>query len=179
MTFQPPQRTVLGYPVNLRGASYLPRSVQALQGLGEWKKEQPDAPDHWLRLEIANAFQWMVGLRLGSTPAVEMLPITAEMWVQVVGEGMTKELDRERIKAGFKQLLRELKWWPQPEALLKVLPRRPTPSPAATATANAGRMSDEEHAAQAQKLQDIIDGLGKASATEDTEGTEENHDGNK
>lgn len=166
MTFNPPQTTVLGFPVRTTGASYLPRSVQALQGLTEWKKQNSDSPDHWLRQEIAVAFQWMVGLRLGSTPAVEMLPITAEMWVQVVGEGMTEELDRERIKAGFKLLLRSLKWWPQPADLLKVLPRRPTPSPAAMATAKANGMTDEEHAAQVKKFQDLMDSIGKTNGAD-------------
>jgi hypothetical protein len=152
------QLSVLGYPVNLRGPSYLPRSVQALQGLGEWKRQQPDAPDQWLRLEIATAFQQMVMLKLGQTPAVEMLPMTAEMWVQVVGDGMNEAQDRDRVKAAFKQLFKTLKWWPQPEALLKALPvRKPLPQ------RGSGREVIEDAnvdtSAGVAKFQEIIDML--------------------
>jgi len=148
------QLTVQGYPVRTTG--YLPRSIQALQSLTTWRNEQADAPDNWLRQDICKAFQYLVGLKLGNTPAVELLPITAEMWVEIIGEGMTEELDRERIRAGFKQLQRELKWWPQPADLLKVLPRRVAPPTGHPAQA---RQSDEDHAAASARFQDILDSL--------------------
>lgn len=151
------QLSALGYPVNLRGASYLPRSVQALQGLGEWKRQQPDAPDQWLRLEIASGFQQMVMLKLGQTPAVEMLPLTAEMWVEVIGDGMNEAQDKDRVKAAFKQLFRSLKWWPQPADLLKALPvRKPPPS---QAHARQAEDADVDTSAGVAKLQEIMDML--------------------
>ncbi len=155
MKHHPVQLTVQGYPVRTSG--YLPRSIQALQSLTTWRNEQADAPDNWLRQDICKAFQYLVGLKLGNTPAVEMLPITAEMWVEIIGEGMTEELDRERIRAGFKQLRRELKWWPQPADLLKVLPRRNVAP--GTKSAQAPPQSDEDHAVASARFQDILDSL--------------------
>jgi len=154
MTFQPPQTTVQGYPVRTSG--YLPRSIQALQALTEWKNVHDDAPDAWLREDIAKAMKYMVGLRLGNTPAVEMIPITAEMWLEIVGEGMNEEQDRERIRAGFKQLLRGVKWWPQPSELLKILPRRQATPPRRDIVTD---QSDEQHAAASARFQDILDSL--------------------
>lgn len=177
--------TVLGYPVRTTGPSYLPRSIEALQGLSRWKLEAPlDAPDLWLRLEIGSAFQQLVTLRLGQTPAVEMLPLTAEMWVNVVGEGMTEALDRERVKAGFKQLYRNLKWWPQQMDLLKAMPNRPsTPfgyaqgGPAGDRAARAERSRSQEAdvdvSAGGEKLQDILDML-KQKEREGHHGTQTN-----
>lgn len=163
------QTTVLGFPTQ-RGP-YIPRSIQGLQILGQWQCQQPDAPDLWLRLEIAVAFKQFVCLRLGNTPAVEMLPFVAETWIDTIGEGMTEALDRERIKAGFKQLYRTLKWWPQPAELLKVLPRRlpPPASPRwgenkapAPSGGGLGRGIDDaeiDTTAGVEKLQDIINML--------------------
>lgn len=104
------QTTVLGFPTQ-RGP-HIPRSIQGLQILSQWQYQQPDAPDLWLRMEITIAFKQFVCMRLGNTPAVEMLPFTAETWVETIGEGMTEQLDRDRIKQAFKQLYRTLKWWP-------------------------------------------------------------------
>lgn len=164
------QLTVQGFPVRTTGPSYLPRSIEALQGLSRWKQEaNPDAPDLWLRLEIGSAFQQMVMLKLGSTPAVEMLPLTAEMWVNVVGEGMTEALDRERIKAGFKQLFRTLKWWPQPAELLKAMPNRKPLAPSQKTT--AAEDADVDTSAGTQTLQDILDML-KQKEREGRNGTQ-------
>jgi len=153
MKHQPPvQYTVTGHPVNLRGPSYVPRSIQALQALSEWR----DQDRTWLREDICKAFKYLVGLKLGNTPAVEMLPITAEMWLEIVGEGMTEEQDRDRIRAGFKQLLRSVKWWPQPADLLKVLPRRVQCRDASQCVSTAPQ-TDEAHAAASAKFQEILD----------------------
>lgn len=151
------QITVQGYPVRTNGAAYVPRSIQALQVVTEWKYQQAGAPDLWLRMEIAIAFQEMICLRLANTPAVEMLPFTAESWINTVGEGMTEELDRERIKQGFKLLYRTLKWWPQPAELLKVLPLRKPPRPGRTAREATDAQVDDSAGSEA--LQSIIDML--------------------
>jgi hypothetical protein len=97
------QYTVTGHPVRMHGAAYIPRSIQALQALSVWRNENAAAPDAWLREDICKAFKYWVGLKLGNTPAVEMLPITAEMWVEIVGEGMNEEQDRERVRVAFRQ----------------------------------------------------------------------------
>lgn len=152
--------TVQGYPVRTSGASYLPRSIQALQAIGDWQYQRTDnPPDLWLRMEISIAFKQMVCLRLGNTPAVEMLPFVAETWVDTVGEGMTEQLDRQRIKQGFKQLYRTLKWWPQPSELLNILPRRITPPP--SAKVREADEADIDTTASAEKLQEILDMLNK------------------
>lgn len=138
-------------------ASRTPRSIQALQIISEWKYQVPAEPDLWLRMEIAIGFSQFLCMRLGNTPAVEMLPFTAESWLNTVGDGMTEAIDRERIKQGFKQLYRTLKWWPQPSELLNILPRRiaPPPSPKAKAAEEA----DIDTSAIAEALQDILDFL--------------------
>jgi hypothetical protein len=148
------QMTVQGFPVRTSGPSYVPRSIQALQIISEWKYQVPAEPDLWLRMEIAIAFSQFLCMRLGNTPAVEMLPFTAESWLNTVGEGMTEQLDRERIKAGFKQLYRTLKWWLQPAELLNVLPRRIAPPPS-NKVAKAEE-ADIDTSAGGDKLQDIL-----------------------
>ncbi len=153
------QLTVTGHPVRMTGASYVPRSIQALLTLTEWKNVHDEAPDAWLREDICKAFKYMVGLRLGNTPAVEMLPITAEMWLEIVGEGMNEKQDRERVRAGFKQLLRSVKWWPQPSELLKILPRRQAAQPRRDIVIE--EQSDESHARGSDALKDILEQISR------------------
>jgi hypothetical protein len=149
--------TVQGYPVRTSGPGYLPRSVQALQTIIEWQYKLPTQPDLWLRGEIAIAFKQFLCLRLGNTPAVEMLPFVAESWLNTIGEGMTEAADRVRIKQGFNQLYRTLKWWPQPADLLNALPRRTSPPPS-NKVAKAEE-ADIDTTADAAKLQSILDEL--------------------
>lgn len=148
--------TVQGYPVRTGNGAPIPRRAQGIQALALWKNENPEAPDQWLRREIGMGFQQMVCLGLNGQPAAEMLPLAAEMWVMTIGYGMTEELDSERIRGGFAQLYRILTRWPQPVELLKVLPGRPkrplTPEP---------ERDPVDHAANAAKLQEIMDMLNK------------------
>ena len=159
MTFQPPQRTVQGYPVSTSGLSHVPRRALGIQALALWKSENPTAPDFWLRQEIGMAFQQMVCLALAGAPAAEMLPLTAEMWVMTIGFGLTEELDRQRIRDGFMQLYRKLKKWPQPVELTDMLPGRPKrtalPEPP---------ISEADRAEGRRKLQDIMDMLNKGES---------------
>ena len=151
------QTTVQGFPVRTSGPSHVPRSIQALQIVSEWQYAQIGPPDLWLRMEIAIAFKQFLCMRLGNTPAVEMLPFTAESWVETIGEGMTEVADRERIKQGFKQLYRTLKWWPQPAELLNALPRRIVPP--SSQKAKAAEDADIDTSAGGDKLQDILEML--------------------
>ena len=153
------QLTVQGFPVRTGGPSYVPRSIQGLQILSEWYYEAPDQHNLWLRSEIAIAFKQFLCLRLGNAPAVEMLPFVAETWLNTVGEGMTEQLDRDRIKVGFKQLYRTLKWWPQPSELLNVLPRRVTPPP--SPKARAAEEATVDSTGDSIALQAILDDLEK------------------
>lgn len=148
--------TVQGYPIR-PGGVYLPRRAQGIQALALWKNDT-EAPDseRWLRQEIGSGFQQMVCLALSSQPAAEMLPMTAEMWVMTIGYGMIEELDRERIRKGFGQLFRTLNKWPQPVELLKILPARPR-----RAKLPEPDIDPVNHAANAEKLQNILDMLAK------------------
>lgn len=153
------QLTVQGYPVRTVGPSYLLRSVQALQLVNQWQLQQGEGADLWLRMEIGIAFKQFLCLRLGNTPAVEMLPFTAETWVMTIGEGMTESLDRERIKHGFKQLYRTLKWWPQPAELLNILPRRPSAPPVDRTAVNVEAVDEDLQARSAEAIDSILENL--------------------
>lgn len=93
---------------------HVPRRVQAIRALAEWKQAGHDQPDWWLRLEIGGAFQQLVVLSLPGAPAVEMLPATAEMWLLIMADmDLDEEIDRPRIAKGFKLLYTHLRQWPQ------------------------------------------------------------------
>jgi hypothetical protein len=155
MNNQSLQRTVQGYPVRSDGLTYIPRRAQGIMALAMWKSDPDAKPDEkWLRQEIGMAFQQMVCLALDGAPAAEMLPLTAEMWVQVVGFGLTEELDRVRIRAGFNQLYRKLKKWPMPTELTDILPARPK-----RAKLSEPERSETDYAEGSRKFQDIMDTL--------------------
>ena len=148
--------TVQGYPVRTSGAAFVPRRAQGIQALASWKSQDLSAPDLWLRQEIGMAFQQMICLALDGAPAAEMMPLTAEMWVMTIGFGMVEELDRQRVRDGFRQLYRTLKRWPQPVELTAVLPGRPKRS-----ALPEPQISETDHAEQSRKLQEIMDMLNK------------------
>ena len=120
-----PQLTVLGFPA--RTGAYVPKTIQAQQHLIEWRNAGSDSPDFWLRGIICEAFKRMIARRMQDAPAADVIDSVAADWIDIVGEGMTEEQDRERIIAGFKLIFRECRRWPQPAELLKRLPRRTTP----------------------------------------------------
>jgi hypothetical protein len=155
MSFQPPQTTVQGYPVHNARISYISRRAQGIQALALWKGDDSyPSSERWLRQEIGMAFQQMICLALDGAPAAEMLPLTAEMWVMTIGFGMVEDLDRERVRDGFRQLYRKLKKWPQPVELTDVLPGRPK----RTALMEP-EISPVDHAEQSRRLQDIMNML--------------------
>ena len=153
------QTTVQGYPVRSGpGGAPLPKTVQGLQSLHAWKQENATRPDAWLVDEVCRAFQQMLLLRLNGVPAAELVAMTAETWIQLIGYNLTEENDRERVQAGFRALFRTLKQWPQPAELLAAMPGRAAGS--AKASTVTTQRSDEDHAAAAAKFQEFMDGLG-------------------
>lgn len=140
---------------------HVPRRVQAIRALAEWKQAGDDQPDFWLRQEIGKAFQQLVVLALPGAPAVEMLPATAEMWLLLMADmNLDEEIDRPRIAKGFMLMYTHLKFWPQLEALIANLPPR-----AEKAQAPPPR-TEQQHADGAARLKDILDNLGKEEETD-------------
>lgn len=137
-------------------AQHIPRRVQAIQALAQWKMAGQDMPDLWLRLEIGNGFQQLVALAFPGTPAVEMLPIAAELWISTLGDmNLIEEIDRPRIRKGFSTMYTKLRQWPQVADLLDNMPPRPPRAKLA-----APEQSEADRAAGRQRMQDILDSLG-------------------
>ena len=148
------QTTVQGYPLRTPGG----KTVQGLQTLIAWRNEQTEAPDYWLRFLICAAFQRMFPRRMQGAPSADLIHLVAEDWVDIIGEGMTEEQDRERIIAGFKLIFRECKRWPQPAELLKRLPRRIVRPQAGTVNVEA--VDEGAHERSAAELDKILESLG-------------------
>ncbi|MDD2862768.1 MAG: hypothetical protein PHI71_17120 [Acidiphilium sp.] len=142
-----PQLTVLGFPA--RTGAYIPKTVQAQQYLIEWRNAGSDSPDFWLRGIICEAFKRMITRRMQDAPAADVIDSVAADWIDIVGEGMTEEQDRERIIAGFKLIFRECKRWPQPAELLKRLPRRIVKPQAGTVNVEAADEGSQARSAEA------------------------------
>lgn len=143
---------------------HIPRRVQAIRALAQWKQGGHDQPLWWLRLEIGAAFQQLVALALPGAPAVEMLPATAEMWLLIMADmDLDEEIDRPRIKKAFGLLYTHLRQWPQLADLIANLPPRPqkvqAPPP----------RTEQQHADGAARLKDILDNLGKDEEETDHE----------
>ncbi|MBT0666363.1 hypothetical protein KI809_18805 [Geobacter pelophilus] len=102
----------------------VPRRVQGIQILAVWKHQQ-QGENAWLYQVVATGFQRLMAMALPGHPAAEMLPITAEMWVEVLLDMRVNEKqDRERIETGFRYLYRKIKEWPQPADLIQEMPKR-------------------------------------------------------
>jgi hypothetical protein len=153
-----PQLTVQGFPVRTGpGGAYIPKTIQAQQHLIEWRNINKAAPDAWLRRIICEAFQRMISRRMQDAPLSDVIAEVAEDWIDIVGEGMTEELDKERIIAGFKLIFRECRRWPQPAELLKRLPRRIAKPQAGTVEVDA--FDEEAHARGSAALSEIFEAL--------------------
>lgn len=151
-----PQLTVQGFPARM--GAYVPKTIQAQQYLIEWRNADRDAPDAWLRHIICEAFKRMTARRMQDAPAADVIASVAADWVDIVSEGMSEELDRERIIAGFKLIFRECKRWPQPAELLKRLPRRIVKPQAGTVNVDA--VDEGAQARSAEALDAILESLG-------------------
>ena len=78
----------------------------------------------WLLDEVLNGLQKLFCLSLDRTPAAEMLPGTAQAWLEAITDGKAWEQgrDADRIAAGFCTLARIARRWPAPAEFLDVLP---------------------------------------------------------
>lgn len=150
-----PQFTVQGYAIRPPGG----KTVQGLQSLAAWRNAHAEAPDYWLRLLICTAFSHMFARRMQDTPAADLIDTVAEGWIFDIGEGMTEELDRERIVAGFKLIFRECSRWPQPKDLLKRLARRPS-APLRDRAVNVDAVDEGAHERSAEAIDAILESLG-------------------
>lgn len=102
---------------------HIPRSIQGIQILATWKQAQ-DGENAWLAIAIATGFQRLRAMHLQGQPAAEMLPVTAEMWKEVLLDMRLAEDDLPRIEQAFRYLYRTIREWPQPADLIKEMPKR-------------------------------------------------------
>ncbi len=148
-----PQYTVQGFPVRIPGG----KTVQGLQSLIAWRNAHAAADDYWLRALICEAFQRMFTRRMQDTPAADVIVIVAEDWVRIVGKGLTEEIDRERLLAGFERIDLECRRWPQPVDLTKRLGRRIAKPQAGTVNVTA--VDEGQHERSAEALDKILESL--------------------
>lgn len=73
---------------------------------------------------MLNGLQKMFCLSLDRTPAAEMLPGTAQTWLEAITDGKAWDegRDADRIAAGFRTLARIARRWPAPAEFLDVVP---------------------------------------------------------
>ena len=112
----------------------------------------------WLLDEVLNGLQKMFCLSLDRTPAAEMLPGTAQAWLEAITDGKAwqKGRDADRIAAGFRTLARIARRWPAPAEFLDVLP------PVADLPAigyKAKPVTAEQAAANIAKLKAMLGGV--------------------
>jgi len=80
----------------------------------------------WIKREISEGLKRLMCLGLERTPAAEVIPLTAAVWLEAVTEGRVWDqgLDAPRFKAAFAVLCRQSKAWPLPSGLLEAMPPR-------------------------------------------------------
>lgn len=81
----------------------------------------------WLKNEVIEGIQRLTALRLQNSPAADLMPGTVEVWFDVISTRpiqWNEELDKRRIKAGFRELCATCDRWPTPTDFLRVLPAR-------------------------------------------------------
>jgi len=150
-----PQLTVQGFPARM--TAYVPKTVQAQQHLIEWRNANREAQGAWLRVIICEAFRRMIARRMQDAPAADVIADVASDWIDIVGEGMAEEIDRERIIAGFKLLFRDCRRWPQPADLLKRLPRRIVKPQ--SVTVNVEAVDEEQRERSGEAIDAILESL--------------------
>ena len=112
----------------------------------------------WLLDEVLNGLQKIFCLSLDRTPAAEMLPGTAQAWLEAITDGKAwdRGRDADRIAAGFRTLARIARRWPAPAEFLEVVP------PAADLPAigyESKPVTPEQAAANIAKLKAMLGGV--------------------
>lgn len=148
------QTTVQGYLINTRGPWQVTKSQMAIHNLVAWRDSFAGQPDYWLRELICHAFQRMIARRMQDAPASDLITAAAEDWVDIIGEHLEEDLDKDRIIIAFKTIFRECRKWPQPAELLKRMPTRIRKS--APSTVVEAPISDEAHARGTAVFNDIL-----------------------
>ena len=108
-------------PVNNPGSVPKGKRAQAIHALGQW------AGDNWLRQEIGKGLATLIGLGRDGAPAADTIIITAGLWEAFLTKKKVtiQKVDKQRIEAGFNELLNNFDKWPEPKDLFSRLPRRP------------------------------------------------------
>lgn len=80
----------------------------------------------WIKREISEGLKRLMCLGLERTPAAEVIPLTAAVWLEAVttGRAFDQEQDAPRFRHAFAVLCRESRSWPLPSHLLEAMPRR-------------------------------------------------------
>lgn len=80
----------------------------------------------WIKREISEGLKRLMCLGLERTPAAEVIPLTAAVWLEAVttGRAFDQEQDAPRFRHAFAVLCRESRSWPLPSNLLEAMPRR-------------------------------------------------------
>ncbi len=78
----------------------------------------------WLRDEILTGLQKIYCLSLDRTPAAEILPGTAETWLEAATHERKWDQGRDvpRVRAAFATMCRERRQWPAPRDFMDALP---------------------------------------------------------
>ena len=79
----------------------------------------------WLEVEILAGLQRLACLSLDRTPAAEMLPGTAQAWIEALTDGRAweRERDEQRVRRAFVVLSKTVRRWPAPVEFVEALPR--------------------------------------------------------
>jgi len=106
------------------GQPYVPRGVQGIQLLAQWRQAQ--SGEHaWIARIVGTGMMKLRALHLSGQPAAEQLPITAELWCDVLRDlNLVEDFDVPRLETAFNRLLRTVTEWPQPADLIESMPRR-------------------------------------------------------
>lgn len=119
----------------------------------------------WLQDELVTGFQKLYCLGLERTPAAEILPGTAKVWVETLADRFTwdQQRDTPRIRRAFVILAGTRRNWPLPQDFMDALP-----PPAEQARIERKPDIPETPAARMQRLQDlgIVQQVGKMAAAE-------------
>ena len=111
----------------------------------------------WPRTEIAAGLQALVALSLPRTPPAATITGTADIWAGVMKNRCTVEqTDAGRITRAFELLLaKSLKTWPEPAALVELLPSR---EPQKKIRYTPSEEDTEKNREAARKLREAVGG---------------------